>query len=78
MTKFDAADLEQMKKIENDISRTVAKYRGQAETMLVVFACCRVARALMEQYPAKVINEMREAVIVPFLRGAKVMGRLIH
>lgn len=67
-TSFRTDDVEQMKRVENEVARTLAPFRGNTEAALAVFALVRCARLLLRLYPAKTQKELIP-VLVDYLQG---------
>lgn len=66
--QFRQPELEQMKRIENEVARTLAPFRANTEAGLAIFALIRCARLLLRLYPERTQQELL-SVVVPFLQG---------
>lgn len=67
--KFKQDDLDQVVKIQRELTAVCIKYRGNTEALLVVFALLRVARVLFFRYPTRARTDLVEQVITPFFNG---------
>lgn len=62
-----AAD--QMRKVENEISRTVKQFSSTTEAMIIIFALIRVACTLLNLYKPNTRKVIVEQVLAPKLYG---------
>ena len=71
--KYDAADLQRLEHIENQIARRLVEWRGNTAAELVIYALMRCARRLIHLHPPSKQEELL-LVVVPFLRGDDAPG----
>jgi hypothetical protein len=62
MLTFRQAEIEQMKRIENEVAGLLAKYRDNTEAGIVVFALVRCARTLLRLYPESTEQQLARVV----------------
>lgn len=67
LEKPGAAD--QMRKVENEISKACHPFKDNTEAMIVVFALIRVACQLLNLYKPHTRAEIVEQVLAPKLHG---------
>lgn len=72
-TDFSMKDFDQLKKVEEAISQSLVPFRNnRTEAALVVMACLRVARILLNLYP-EATREQLLPLLVAFLKGETQM-----
>lgn len=57
------ADIEQMKRIENEVAALLVKYRQSTEAAIVAFALTRLIRLLLSLYGDAARSDLKQAVI---------------
>lgn len=78
MMSFKNEDLQQVERIQGELTKTLLPYRGNTEAMLAIFALLRCARILLWLYPTSVRDAVLEQAILPFLRGEADEDQLIR
>lgn len=68
--QFRTADLEKMKRIENDLARLLDGHAATTEAAIAAFACIRCAERLLSFYPAGTQTELRRVC------ADKIEGRM--
>lgn len=72
-TEFSMKDFDQLKRVEDAITKSIVPFRNnRTEAALVVMAALRVARQILELYPAPT-RETLLPLLVAFLKGETQM-----